>query len=172
VTDADPNAPDVTAARRWLNTLIWIAGASLLAFTGYRMLLVHPDARMRDAEGHCLLRAHVYTQGEGTGYPRRILGVQNLDETEWNDVAITISGVGSTGSLENRKTGDYTLKLPEYDATIGARQRREVTLDEFQQNGGPRWASMSMRVTRATITARIGGETCRYDTPIPEESKN
>ncbi len=155
-------------ARRWLRTLIWLAGASLLAFTAYRMLLVHPDARERDAAGHCLLRAHVYTQGEGTGYPRRIMGVQNLDDADWNDVAIAIQGVGSTGVLANRPTGEYGLKLPEYDATIATRQRREVPLDEFQQNGGPRWASMSMRVTHVVVTARIAGESCRYETALPE----
>ncbi|MGE5242902.1 MAG: hypothetical protein ACM3SQ_01560 [Betaproteobacteria bacterium] len=159
---------DTDAARRWLRTLIWLAGASLLLFTAYRMLLIRPDARQRDAQGRCLLQAHVYTQGEGTGFPRRILGVQNLDPVDWNDVAITISGVGTTGSLAGKPTGDYVLQLPEYDATIGARARREVSLDEFQQGGGPRWVSMSMRVTHAVVTASIGGESCRYETAIPE----
>jgi hypothetical protein len=158
----------MSEGRRWLNTLIWIAGASLLAFTAYRMLLVHPDARKRDSEGHCLLRAHVYTQGEGTGNPRRILGVQNLDEVDWTDVTLAISGVVSAGPNEGQKTGEYTQPLPAYDASIATHQRREVSLDDFQQNGGPRWTSLSMRVQHATVTAHIGGEVCRYDTAIPE----
>lgn len=160
---------DTDDARRWLRTLIWLAGASLLLFTAYRMILVRPDARRRDRQGRCLLTAHVYTQGEGTGNPRRILGVQNLDDADWNDVVIAISGVGTAGSLADRKTGEYTLTLPGYNATIEVRHRREVALDDFQQNGGPRWASMSMRVTHAVVTAKVAGEACRYETAIPEQ---
>jgi len=42
-----------------------------------------------------------------------------------------------------------------------------ITLDEFQSPDGPRWIAMTMRVTAATMTAKIAGEACTIETALP-----
>jgi len=150
-----------------MRRLIWLAGATLLLFAAYRLLLSSADPRSRDANGHCLLRARVYTDGEGLAQPRRVFGMQNLDEADWADVQIKIDGVGTSGSLAGKPTGAYTLTLPGYDSAVLAHKVKEVPLESFQQSGGPRWVPMTMRVRHATIAARIGAEACTYETDLP-----
>ena len=149
-----------------MRRLIWLAGAALLLFAAYRLLLSRADPRSRDANGHCLLRARVYTDGEGLAQPRRVFGMQNLDEAEWADVQVTIEGVGTSGSLTGQPTGAYTLTLPGYDSAVLAHKVKEVPLESFQQNGGPRWVPMTMRVRHAKIAAKIAGEACTYETDL------
>ena len=149
-----------------MRRLIWLAGAAILAFAGYRLLISHTDPRLRDAQGHCLLRARVYTDGEGLAQPRRVFGMQNMDEADWTDVRITIEGVGTSGSLAGKPSGPYTLTLPPYDAAVLAHKVKEVPLESFQQNDGPRWVPMTMRVRHATVQAHIGAESCTYETTM------
>lgn len=153
--------------RRWGLLIVGVIVVALAVFAGYRLLMLRTDARERDASGHCLLRARLYTFGEGQQQPRRIFGMQNMDETDWNDVQIAISGVVTAGSNTSTPTGVYTQKLPEYDSSVPAHKSREVPLDDFQSGDGPRWVAMSMRVTHAKVTAKIAGETCTYEGDLP-----
>lgn len=151
-----------------MRALIWTVAVVVFLFGAWRLLLRHPDARARDAEGRCLLRARVYTDGEGTANPRRIFGMQDLDEADWTDVRITISGVGTAGVFAGKPTGTFTLELPTYNGGVSAHHTREVPLDDFASAAGPRWSSLTMRVTHAEIAGRIGAESCSIDTPLPQ----
>lgn len=167
LTDAEAPEP-----RRWGRAVLVLVIVVALGFGGYRLLKLSPDARKRDASGHCLLRARAYTFGEGTPQPRRIFGMQNLDDEDWTDVSVTISGVVTAGPNANKPSGEYTQPLPAYNAVVGTKKSREIALEDFQSGDGPRWVPMSMRVTHARITARIGAETCTYETPIPEPKQD
>lgn len=149
-------------------TVVWVAAVVVLGYGAYRLLMPHADARKRDASGHCVLRARVYTFGEGVAQPRRVFGMQNLEDDPWTDVQVTVSGVVTSGPNANQPTGDYDQALPAYDAAVGPKKSREIPLDDFKSSAGPRWIPMTMRVTKAHVTAHIGLETCTYDTPVPE----
>lgn len=151
-----------------LRALLWIVVAVAIAVVGYRLLITHPDARARDAAGHCLLRARVYTFGEGAAQPRRVFGIQNLDEADWNDVKVTIDGTITTGPNANQPTGAYEQALPPYDSTVPAHKVREIPLDDFKSPEGPAWVALTMRIGHAQIAARIGAESCTFDTPVPQ----
>lgn len=151
-----------------VRTLLWIVIAVVILAAGYRLLMIHPDARSRDAAGHCLLRARAYTDGEGAAQPRRVFGMQNLDEADWHDVKVTIDGVVAQGPNENQPTGPYDQALPAYDSTVAAHKVRELPLDDFQSAQGPRWVALTMRVRHARITAKIDAEACTVDTAIPQ----
>ena len=150
-----------------MRALIWIVGIAIVGFMAYRLLLPSTDPRKRDEAGHCILRARVYTDGEGLPQPRRVFGMQNLDESDWHDVQVTISGVVASGAGSGRPTGDHVLRLPGYDSTVAAHKVREVPLDDFQNADGPRWVALTMRVKKAVIEARIGAEACRFEGPLP-----
>lgn len=158
---------DATATRHSGRTIVAVCILVAVVFVGYRMLLPHADARKRDAQGNCLLQARVYTDGEGSQNPRRIFGMQNLDDVPWSEVQITITGVGTAESNAGRPSGTYVLQLPLTDAAIAAHRVREVLLDEFKSAEGPRWVAMTMRVTHATINAKIAGEGCHSDVDLP-----
>lgn len=151
-----------------LRTLLWIVVAIVVVFAGYRLLLTRPDPRSRDAAGHCLLRARVYTDGEGTANPRRIFGMQNLDDADWADVQVTVDGIISTGLNANQPTGAYDQKLPTYASSVAAHKVREIPLDDFRSAQGPRWIPLTMRVRHAKISARIGAEACTFDSAVPQ----
>ena len=157
---------DATPPRQWGRTIVGICILVAVALVAYRMLLPHADARKRDADGKCLLQARVYTDGEGSQNPRRIFGMQNMDDAGWSEIQITINGVGTAESNAGRPTGTYVLELPLTDAAIAAHRVREVSLDEFKTAAGPRWVAMTMRVTHATINAKIAGEACRSDVDL------
>jgi len=150
-----------------VRALIWIGGIFLLAFAAYYLLVPTSDPRKRDESGHCILRARVYTDGEGLPQPRRVLGMQNLDEADWHDVQITIAGVVASGAAAGRPSGEHVLRLPEYDSSVPAHKVREVPLDDFQSAEGPRWVALTMRVKTVKIQARIGAEACEYDGTLP-----
>ncbi len=154
--------------RRWGLLLAGVIVVALALFAGYRLLGLRVDARQRDASGHCLLRARLYTFGEGLPQPRRIFGMQNQDDVDWTEVQIAISGRVTGGPNANSATGVYTQRLPEYDSGVAAHKSREVPLEEFQSGDGPRWVPLSMRVTHAKVTAKIAGESCSYETDVPE----
>lgn len=151
-----------------VRTLLWIVIAVVVVVAGYRLLIIHPDPRSRDAAGHCLLRARIYTDGEGTAQPRRVFGVQNMDDADWNDVKVTIDGLVTTGPNANQPTGAYEQALPTYDSTIAAHKVREIPLDDFRSSEGPRWIAMTMRVRHAKIAARIGAESCTIESALPQ----
>lgn len=155
-------------ARGWGRLIVSLAVVAFVAWAGYQLLRRSPDGRKRDAAGHCVLRAHVYTDGEGTQNPRRIVGVQNLDELPWTDVEVTISGVSTRGGPAGQPTGPFTLRLPVTDSAVAPRKVREILLDQLQSPAGPRWIAMTMRATEATVTAKIAGEQCTYQTSLPE----
>jgi len=157
---------DATAPRHWGRTIVGICIVIGVGLVGYRMFLPHADARKRDANGNCLLQAHVYTDVEGSQNPRRVLGMQNMDDALWSEVQITINGVGTAESNAGRPTGTYVLQLPLTDAAIAAHKVREVSLDEFKSAEGPRWVAMTMRVSHATIHAKIAGEACHLDVDL------
>ena len=162
-----PDEPE--EPRPWGRVFVVAIIVAILVFVGYRMLVSRPDARARDAAGNCLLRARVYTSGEGTPGQRRIFGMQNQDNDDWTDVQIAISGVVTAGAQEGKPTGSFTDALPSYNATVEAHKSREVPLEEFQNAGGPRWVPMTMRVRHAKVTAKIGGETCTYESDLPQK---
>ncbi len=149
-----------------MRRLVWFAVAALVLFAAYRLLLTHTDPRKRDADGRCLLRARVYTDGEGLAQPRRVFGMQNLDEADWADVQVTIDGIVTSGPLTGKPTGSYTLTLPGYDSAVLAHRVKEVPLESFQLGSGPRWVPMTMRVKHVAITAKIAGETCTSETGL------
>jgi hypothetical protein len=163
----DPGGNDDETSR-WRTPVIVLVVLAVVGFAGYRLLMLGPDARARDANGRCLLRARVYTFGEGLPQPRRILGMQNLDDADWTDVKVDISGVVTGGTRANQPTGTYSQALPEYDSVIATKKSREIPLENFQAGDGPRWVPMSMKVTHAKVTAKIAGETCTYETAVPE----
>jgi len=150
-----------------VRVLIWIVGIFLAGFAAYHLLGSTTDPRKRDDAGHCILRARIYTDGEGLPQPRRVFGIQNLDETDWHDVQITISGVVAGAAGGERPTGEFVQRLPEYDSTIAAHKVREVPLDDFQSSSGPRWVALTMRVRLAKIQARIGKEACSFEGTLP-----
>ena len=150
----------------WGRRLVVLVALAVLGFVGYRVFMASTDPRARDAAGRCLLRARVYTDGEGTAHPRRIFGLQNLDEVSWDDVSITLSGIVTDGPQKGRPSGAFVLRLPEYNSNIASKKVRELPLDDFQSASGPHWAAMAMKANTATVTARIGRETCTYTAPI------
>lgn len=151
-----------------VRTLLWIVVAIAIAVGGYRLLVSHSDPRARDASGHCLLRARVYTFGEGVAQPRRVFGMQNLDDADWTDVKVTIEGVVTAGPNANQPSGPYEQALPAYDAKIAPLKTREIPLDDFRSPQGPHWVALTMRVTHAKLEAHIGAEACTFESAVPE----
>jgi hypothetical protein len=161
-----PEAATEGRARRWAQGLAWGVAAVLLLAAGYRLILSRPDPRKRDDAGQCVLRARVYTDGEGTTNQRRILGLQNQDEADWSDVQVTINGVVTAQSGSGQPTGPHLLRLPEYNSGVATKKVREVPLEDFQSPTGPHWVPMTMRVTTVSVTAKIAGEACGYTSTL------
>jgi len=160
---AYPEGIDEPQSRGWGRVILGIAGVVVVAFVAYRLLMIQPDARKRDEAGRCLLRARVYADAT-----RRMFGIQNMDTADWTDVEVTISGNHAAGSTAEKKTGSFVYHLPISDSRVASHKVREIMLDEFESPDGPRWIAMTMRVTAATVRAKIAGEACTIETALPQ----
>jgi len=142
--------------------LVWLAAAAVVIVAGYWLLQYGPDPRSRDAAGHCLLRARAYVDPR-----RRMLGMQNLEDADWADVSVTISGIYVTGPQANQPTGSFVQNLPLGDSRVAAHEVREIHLENFQGQEVPRWIPITMRVDQVGLRATIAGEACTAQIGLP-----
>jgi hypothetical protein len=116
----------------------------------------------RNSAGKCALHARVAVVtrdapiAQALHWNSDVLAVRNADDTDWNDVEVTIYGFEHTTSTGKRPTGAYrrTRNL------IPSGKLTSFNLNDFEKTTGEHWVSLTMSVDLVGLKASVRGEAC------------
>jgi hypothetical protein len=136
-------------------------------------LQLHPAwMNDHDLSGACTLHGRAAVMGrdqplvELAGWRADALVIHNDDNARWENLEITVEGLGKYGTDKGTPTGRYHTDF--------AKETRGVfwlPLDWFENNARDRWNSATMTVDVITVKATLRGEACTGEiTPkaVPE----
>ena len=160
---APPAAQAVHPQQR--NRVLWLKGVAIVAGAAASFgtaMLITPGTGQPD----CALHARAAIVDRHAPIPQLgqwdtdVLAIRNLDADEWTDLEVTIYGFEPDGHGGQQLSGPYRLIKEK-----GTSQERLtiLQLDDFEKDGGPHWASLTMKVKSVGLKASLQGETCTAD---------
>jgi hypothetical protein len=126
------------------------------------LLFIVRVVQQRNSAGKCALHARVAVVtrdapiAQALHWNSDVLAVRNADDTDWNDVEVTIYGFEHTTSTGKRPTGAYrrTRNL------IPSGKLTSFNLNDFEKTTGEHWVSLTMSVDLVGLKASVRGEAC------------